>query len=121
MIWTKEIIQTVWEKGTKVEGYDADKYRKDACGAWIMRDKNGEIHNYGWEIDHIYPVSQGGDNKIENLRPMHYLNNRSKANDYPRYKVAITSNGTRNEETDKYNIVNEQTQKLLFPLYGTKK
>jgi len=121
MIWTTEDINIVWAKGTKVEGYDEDKYRKDACGAWIMRDKFGEIHNFGWEIDHIYPLSQGGDNKLENLRPMHYLNNRSKASDYPRYKVAITSNGTRNEETDKYIIVNEQTQKKLFTLYSSKK
>ena len=121
MNWNKEDINKVWEKGTIVEGYDADKYRKDACGAWMMRDKHGAEHNFGWEIDHIYPISRGGDNKIDNLRPMHYLNNRSKANDYPRYKVAITSNGTRNEEADKYIIVNEQTQRLLFALYSAKK
>jgi len=121
MNWSDETIQSVWQKAAKVEGYDEEKYRKDACGAWIMRDKYGETHNYGWEIDHIYPVSRGGDNQNENLRAMHYLNNRSKADDYPKYKVAVTANGTRNEEATNYLIVNEQTQKALHLLYGQKK
>lgn len=120
MNWPENLVSQVWGKATIVEGYDPDKYRKDACGAWIMRDKHGVIHNYGWEIDHIYPKSLGGNDDIENLRALHYLNNKSKGDDYPRYKVAVSSNGNRNEEVSRYIIVNEQTQKRLYVLYGNK-
>jgi len=120
MKWSEEIIQLVWEKATKVDGFDDSKYRKDASGAWIVRDKYRVEHNFGWEIDHIFPVSRGGDDNQKNLRAMHYLNNRSKADDYPRYKVAVTSKGTRNEETSKFILINENTQKIIHSIYKEK-
>lgn len=64
--WTEEIIQAVWEKGTKVQGYDYNVWRKDSCGAWINRNLHGspsinESHtSYKWQIDHIKPESKGG-------------------------------------------------------------
>jgi hypothetical protein len=30
------IIEAVWKKGHPVVGSNPDKFRKDACGAWIV-------------------------------------------------------------------------------------
>ena len=41
------------------------------CGAWIFRGHYGRKDSeYGWVIDHIKPLSEGGTNDISNLRPM---------------------------------------------------
>ena len=55
---TEEQIQEAWNRATVVDGYDKDRYRKDACGAWILRNKYGDTDSlYGWEVDHIVPQS----------------------------------------------------------------
>lgn len=117
-MWSEDIIQLVWNKATKVEGYNEAKYRKDACGAWIARDKFGQIHNYGWEVDHIYPQIRGGNDNTLNLRALHYKNNRSKADDYPTYKAAVTAHGTLNIDSEKILTVNAELQQRLRILYG---
>jgi len=33
-------------------------FKKDACGASIEKDGFGKETEYGWEIDHIVPVSK---------------------------------------------------------------
>lgn len=75
----------VWEKGKIVSGIDKDKKRQDACGAWIEWDKHGETvsNGNGWEIDHIKPVAEKGDDDITNLQPLQWQNNRSKGDTYP--------------------------------------
>jgi len=117
-MWSEEDIQKVWEKGLVEKGFDNAKYRKDACGAWIMRDKYGNFnHNYGWEIDHIFPSALGGDNNFLNLRPLHTRNNKSKGDDYPNYKAVIESDGTKNVFVEKSLTVNEQLQIKLREIY----
>lgn len=37
--YSEETINAVWAKGRTVDNYDASKYRKDQCGAWIVRKK----------------------------------------------------------------------------------
>lgn len=117
-MWSDDLIQKIWNKATKVEGFNESKYRKDACGAWIARDKYGTDHQFGWEVDHIYPLSKGGDDDLLNLRPLHYENNRSKADNYPLYKAAITSQGTQNITTEKLVSVNADMQQQLKKRYG---
>lgn len=118
--FSDEVIQQVWNKGTKVDEYDSSKYRKDVCGAWMQRDKYGEEHTYGWEIDHVYPTSKGGDDDLVNLRPMQWENNRSKADDYPSYNAAVTSDGNKNVSKEQGFTVNADLQSALKKEYSIK-
>jgi hypothetical protein len=92
MSWSDAIIQQVWEKGEKVSSNDPDKWRKDACGAWIGRISYGNRNSsWGWEVDHIDP--DGGD-ELSNLRPLQWENNLSKSEG--RLKCVVTSDGRKN-------------------------
>lgn len=94
--FSEEVINSVWEKATKVANNDPNIWRKDFAGAWIRRDHYGKELTYGWEIDHMQPVSQGGTDDIGNLMPMHWRNNRKKADNYPDFNSIVTSSGTKN-------------------------
>ncbi|WNZ59899.1 HNH endonuclease signature motif containing protein [Myxococcus sp. MxC21-1] len=75
-------IEAVWQKATIVPGNDPRVFRKDTCGAWIQRDAYGNTNSeYGWEVDHIYPVALGGSDALANLQPLHWQNNRAKSDD----------------------------------------
>ncbi len=72
MRFSEETIWQVWGKGSVIGANDPVLWRMDMCGAWIYRSyyekKDSE---YGWEIAHIKPLSEGGTNKISNLIPIH--------------------------------------------------
>ncbi|MCB9358266.1 MAG: HNH endonuclease [Calditrichaeota bacterium] len=57
----------------------------DSCGAKIRRECYGMTNEYGWEIDHILPVAEGGTDVLSNLQPLHWENNRHKGDCYPRW------------------------------------
>jgi len=118
--FTEKQIQLVWEKGKAVKNYDKDKYRQDPCGAWIVRDKYGSQGSHGWQIDHAYPSSKGGDEDIRNLRPMHWKNNQSKGDDYPNYTYKVKAEGKKNVEIEASIVVHDDLQKTLKTLYKIK-
>ncbi len=92
MKFTHEIIHKVWEKG-KSTSYP--NWKKDQCSAWIQWNKYGDRNSiYGWEIDHITPESKGGDNKLSNLRPLHWKNNLKTSNG--RLSCPVKSSGNSN-------------------------
>lgn len=97
MAFTEENIQKVWEKGEVVPNNDKNNWRKDQCGAWIGRKQYGNRNsNYGWEIDHITAVSDGGTDELSNLRPMQWQNNVHTSDG--RLKCLIISDGNKNIE-----------------------
>ncbi len=76
MNWTHQQKLAVWAKGRIAAQNDANKWRQDACGAWIGWDFFGDRESqYGWEIDHINP--NGGDG-LANLQPLQWGNNAAK-------------------------------------------
>ena len=76
---SKKDIEQVWEKGKPIKGNNPDVWRKDAEGNKIKHGSYGTTGEYGWEIDHKYPVSKGGSDQQKNLQPLHWQENREKS------------------------------------------
>lgn len=94
MAHDEETIQAVWEKGATTS--DPTKWRKDQCGAWIYSAAYGKTSDYGWEIDHITPLSQGGKDILSNMRPLHWQNNRRTSDG--RLACKVKASGEKNIE-----------------------
>lgn len=96
--FSTEEIEQVWEKALPQPRNNPDLFRKDYAGAWIRKDAYGEESEYGWEIDHVLPLSKGGTHDISNLEPLQWQNNRTKGDDYPSWNTKITSCDVHNSE-----------------------
>lgn len=87
--FSEETIEAVWQKGTPEPGLSL--FRKDTCGASMQRSKYGKTEQFGWEIDHIKPVSKGGGDELSNLQPLQWENNRYKGDDWPNWSCLVKS------------------------------
>ena len=127
MCGISEILKNqVWEKGQIIAGYDSSKIRKDACGAWICKDNYGDkTSDFGWEVDHIYPKSRLHEmcvpidliNDIQNLRPLHWMNNESKSDSYPEYRSIVGADGNKNKTREGFFRVSDETQEIISRLF----
>ena len=79
--WRNDMIKMVWEKGIVIPNYPKDKWRIDQCGGVMsFTDHGNRDSKYGWEIDHIDPVSNGGTDDLKNLQPLNWEVNVKKSN-----------------------------------------
>ena len=78
MEYTTQDLKNIWSKARTAPGYKPDAVRMDSCGALMQFNLYGEQSEYGWEVDHINPLSNGGQTVLNNLQPLQWENNRSK-------------------------------------------
>ena len=78
--WSEETKRAVWAKGRLYSSNDdPNKFRKDICGTGMFYSDYGNRNDkWGWEIDHINPVANGGGDELSNLQPLQWENNASK-------------------------------------------
>ncbi len=93
--FSEDFIWQVWSKGEIFAGNDPVFWRKDVYGAWMFRGLFGRKDSeYGWVINHIKPLSDGGTNDISNLTPVHWENTIRKADG--KIECRVTSTGVHN-------------------------
>ncbi|MBI3502912.1 MAG: HNH endonuclease, partial [Bacteroidetes bacterium] len=79
--WSEETKKAVWNKGRIYDdSHSADTFRRDKCGKGIYwSDYGNRNDSWGWEIDHINPVANGGGDELSNLQPLQWENNANKS------------------------------------------
>ncbi len=111
-------ITKIWDKAVLVDGFDSNMIRKDCCGALILKSEFGNRNSkFGWEIDHVYPLSKGGDDNFLNLRPMQWENNVAKGDSFPVYNSVVKAEGSDNVHRDSQRKVNNELREKLRQLY----
>ena len=120
-----ELKNIAWCSALIIPEHNPDHIRQDACGAWIVyEDYNNRDSMFGWEIDHIYPVSRLRclgvpevlwDNPL-NIRALHWRNNLSKGNE-----SVVTDEGATNVSCEFTYLVNEALQDELRSLFKVDK
>lgn len=82
--YTDSVVLKVWKKAEEVAGQDPDEWRKDGFSRLIRRGDHGNRNSkFGWEVDHIKPVKDGGTDALSNLQPLQWENNKIKKDDFP--------------------------------------
>ena len=69
-------ILLIWDNATVIPGRDPRTWRRDAYGNLVLFAAYGNRDDdFGWEIDHIVPVADGGTDDDVNRRALHWRAN----------------------------------------------
>lgn len=69
----RQLIDAVWQKGSLIPDENPWVWRTDRCGNMIFYADYGNIDSvFGWLIDHIVSLANGGTDNIENLQPVQW-------------------------------------------------
>jgi hypothetical protein len=89
-------VEAVWNKAA-ISSKHAP-LRNDAFGSLIWKEAYRNINiTFGWEIDDITPVSQGGGDDLENRQTLQWENNRHKGRQLPRLDELTGNPGSSTE------------------------
>jgi 5-methylcytosine-specific restriction endonuclease McrA len=78
--WKPETILAVWSKGRVIPNFSPAVWRWDKCGRVMKFSEHGNRQSeYGWEIDHILAVANGGSDELSNLQPLNWAMNVNKS------------------------------------------
>lgn len=80
---TKSDIEKAWDKAQVIRGLNPNVWRRDPYGNKIRKGSYGTHGEYGWEVDHKKPISEGGSDSPRNLQAVHWKENRRKGSQYP--------------------------------------
>jgi hypothetical protein len=84
--WTEEQIRAAWNRGQLADRLNPDKWRKDACGAWIAWQQFGNKESaFGWDIDRDVPLPGAADS--DSLQPLQWMNAEAKRVGAPACRV----------------------------------
>ena len=63
----------VWWKAKPIPGFPSAEWRHDQFGRPIRYQEFGSRSSkFGWFIDQVVPAERGGEDHIDNLRPLHW-------------------------------------------------
>jgi hypothetical protein len=67
-----QLIDAVWAHGRVMPEADPERWRQDACGAWMRREHFGsKDSDFGWHMEQVAP---GSGESADNLRPFNLHN-----------------------------------------------
>ncbi len=78
--WSEAMKLRIWRKGTDIPLKSNTEWKRDKCGSAMKYSEYGNRNSvYGWEIDHINPISNNGSDNLDNLQPLNWAHNASKS------------------------------------------
>ena len=126
---TDDLKDIAWSAARILKEYDSSRIRLDACDALIAYDDFNNVDSmFGWEIDHIFPVSRLRELNVSeelwnhplNIRALHWKNNWSKGVSYPMYTSSVIAYGDTNMEQQNVYWISDPLQDSLRSLFKIK-